>query len=480
MKKTFKFTSVLITLLVTANTYALPIDWSGSLGFEQNVIKNARGTTYSCNIATAGSECITDDSKSARFQSLLLKLNPSIIVNDSVTVKGEVTTGSFRGGYLGDDNNGEAADNSYFAQSSTGSTLNFTQMYAELYADTALFRVGKYSKHYGLGAVVNSGSNTWDRFFSGYEGIEAEFKLGNFKLIPAMSKLNSNPGLPNGKYDTTEQSVLAMYDNTNRNFKVGVFYAVREVENASDQYATDDGAGNLTKGLGAHSTTLLDIYFEKSWGDFNLAMEIPILSGSIGNSYNPQVTKEQDFDARAYILETTYQLNPKWKLGLNAGTVSGSDNDSSSQEAMYLHPNYQIAEIMFRYNREGFQNSKENPFRSNIVNTNYTKLFAHYESEAWGWRLDFIMAKANEVAKKTDTFYDHSDRTYQTANTDQNNDLGMEFDVAFDYKWSPSVIVTGFIGYYKVGEFYEFTNDASEKMEVADITSSGMKVNIGF
>jgi hypothetical protein len=165
---------------------------------------------------------------------------------------------------------------------------------------------------------------------------------------------------------------------------------------------------------------------------------------------------------------------------LNAGIISGSDDDEDSQEAMYLHPNFQIAEIMFRYNREGFQAVGENAFRSNMTNTNYAKLYAHYESEAWSWRMDFIMAKAEQVASNGKSFYDHKSQTYQTATLDQEEDLGLELDVAFDYKWSPSVIVTGYIGYYQVGEFYSFTNNVNEDIEVSDITSTGMKVNIGF
>ncbi len=466
MKKSINLYSMLL-LLISTSVQALPIDWSGSLGFDQNIIKNARGTTDDCNPATAGSQCVTKDNKHARFQSLLLRLNPSIIVNDSVTIKGEVSTGEFRGGFLGDDSNN---DDSYFGQSNSGTAINFNQIYAELYADTALFRVGKYAKHFGLGAVINSGTKSWDRFFSGYQGVEAEFKLGNFKLIPAISKLDSDAGLPNGKHDTNEQSVIAMYDNSNSNLKLGVFYAMREVETKSDLYDNESTS---------HEMTIIDVFVEKVWERLTLGLEVPMLSGEVGTSFSDK-TVDQDYDARAFILEASYELNQFWTIGINGGSVSGSDNDEKKQGAMYLHPNYQIAEIMFKYNLEGFQNSAENAFRSNITNANFAKFYTRYQSDAWTWRMDIIMAKANEAAQKGDDFYDHSSQTYQAANDDQEDDLGMEFDLAFDYKWSPSVTVSGYIGYYKVGEFYAFTNDTSEEIEVSDITASGMKINIGF
>jgi hypothetical protein len=473
VKKTLKKLGAAIILLGSVNSFALPIDWSGNIGFDQNIIRDGRGIEGDCDSNIAGSECISNDNQHVRYQSLLLKLKPSIIVNDSVTVKGEVTTGTFRGAFLGE--NG-TADSSYYAQTNSGSSLNFTQLYAEMYADTALFRVGKYARNYGLGAVINNGSKAWDRFFSSYEGVEAEFKLGNFKLIPALSKFDSSVTSPtgsvsptNGKRDASEQSVVAMYDDSNKNLKIGIFYGVRDVESNSDLYTTK---------VSSQETTLIDIFFEKSWGDFKLGVEIPLISGEAGTAFTDR-TNDQDFDARAYIVETTYQLNPRWKVGLNFGSVTGSDSDDDSHEAMYLHPNYQVAELMFRYNREGFQSNDQNALRSSIVNTNYAKLFAHYENDAWGWRLDFIMANALETASNGDDFYDHSSQTYQQAGADQKDDLGMEFDAAFDYKWSPAVIVTGYAAYYQVGEFYEFTN-GNEEVDAASVIATGLKVNIGF
>lgn len=474
MKRTLKSLMTVSLLTGSFSAMALPIDWNGTLGFDQHIIKNARGTTDTCT-AAVGSTCVTDDANNVRFQSMLLKLKPTIIVNDSTSIKGEISTGSARGGYLGDNIQGESS--SYFAQSSKGSSLNINQFYAELYADTALFRVGKFSKHYGLGAMISSGNGAWDRYFSAYDGIEAEFKLGNFKLIPVMAKLDNNTaathGIKNGKYDTNETSVVAMYDNSNKNLKAGVFYGQREVETNSDLYSSTEGTST-----GSHKVTIIDIFFEKSWGDFNLAMEIPMLSGDVGTAYT-NGTEQQDFDAKAYIVEASYQVNPRWKLGLNAGFVGGSDDEESSQEALYLHPNYKIAEIMFNYNLSGFQDDSENIYNSSVVNTNYTRLFAHYSNDAWSWRFDFVMATANETASNGSKFYDHKSKSYVTAGADQDNSLGMEFDVAFDYEWSPSIVVTGYAAHYQVGDFYAFTNTATE-LATSNITASGFKLNIGF
>jgi hypothetical protein len=454
--------------IVSTQTFALPIDWNGSLGFDSNIIKNVRGTTDNCTGDTLGSQCITNDNDHARYQSVLLRLNPTIIVNDSTSIKGEISTGNIRGGFLGDDSE-IANDGAYFSQTSSGSgsTLNVNQLYAELYADTALFKVGKFAKHYGLGAVINSGKNSWDRYYSLYNGVEAYFKLGNFKLIPVWAKVDTNGATPTGKYDAYETAITAMYDNSNINMKAGVYYAIREVETQNDLY----GAG-----AGPHNINIIDIFMERVWGDFSIGLEVPIMSGEVGEAYGGT---NQTVQSTSYILETNYQINPKWKLGFNGGMIKGSDSDNGEHEALYLHPNYQIAEIMFRYNLEGFQNSAENIFSSSIVNSNYAKLFARYHSDAWAWNFAFIMATANETAQNGESFFDHRKLQYTTASADQEEDLGWEFDISFDYEWNPNIFVTGFLGYYKVGEYYNFTNGAND-IEVSDITATGLRLSLNF
>jgi hypothetical protein len=91
------------------------------------------------------------------------------------------------------------------------------------------------------------------------------------------------------------------------------------------------------------------------------------------------------------------------------------------------------------------------------------------------------MATANEVAKSGASFFDHDKAAYVTsnANADQDSNLGMEFDAAFDYEWSPSIVVTGYVAHYQVGDYYAFTNSATE-LSVGDVTATGFKLNIGF
>ena len=464
----FKIKSLCLIATIAQSTYAAPIDWKGTFAFDTTIIKDARRTGENCTPA-AGSQCINPDEENARFQSMILKLNPNLIVNDAVTIKGELTTGQgTRSAKLGEST--KALDNggSYYTQS-TQSALNVNQIYAEIYADTALYRVGRFSKDWGLGAVVNSGKDTWDRFYSGYEGIEAQLKLGSFYLTPMWAKLHTN-GTPNGKYDAYETSIAALYDNANRNLKFGVYYSIKEVETNNTLY----NGGTA----GSQKVNLIDVYMAKEWESFSIAFEVPMLSGEINNLYG---TGNADFDSNAYIVETKYNLNSKWNLGLNAGIVKGDDGTTNSFEGMYLNPNYKKSLIMYNYNQHALMDGTKDVYNSSIVNSTYTQLFAHYRSDEWTWKMSFLWATANEVAKTGDAYYDHDYRQkVTTIVADQSDELGYEFDLSFDYQWNTNIIFSGMMAYHVVGDFYAFKNDASDALDTANVLLTGMKLGINF
>lgn len=444
---------------------ALPIDWNGQFGFDTNLIQNVKRTADTCS---GDGYCPGDDEDNARYQSFIFKLNPTIVVNDSASIKGELSTGNIRGGFMGEDTEGRA---SYFAQSPNGSqTLTVNQFYAELYADTALFKVGKYAKNFGLGAVINDGDQVWDRYFSVYNGLEAQFNLGKFSIAPFFAKIETpNAASTNshtGKYDANETGITASYKDPNQNFDFSVYYGVREVETESDLYGE-----NTT----SSSVTLIDVYFSKAWEKFSVAMEIPMLTGEVGNIYGS--AEDVDLDTNAYILETAYQLDERWKVGLNGGLVKGEDGEDDFN-ALYLHPNYKIAELMFAYNYRGFQDGSD-IFNSSVTNAAFARLYANYQSEDWTWKLAFIMAKANETASDGDTFFNQETNSFLQASGDQDDDLGLEADVAFDYQWSPNILVTGYLAYWQVGDFYGYTNTGDD-VDVENVTATGMKLSMSF
>ncbi len=468
-----KLSLIILPLFLINSTYSAPIDWKGTLAFDSNVIKDVRRTGDDCT-AAAGSQCINPEEDNARFQTMILKLNPNLVINDAVTVKGELSTGSGRTSRMGSatqvdsDSSGAALPGTSPFTQTTSSTLQVNQLYAELYADTALYRVGRFSKHFGLGAVINSGNNTWDRFYTGYEGIEAQLKLGKLHLTPMWAKLHTNNS-PNGKYDSYESSISMLYDNPNKNVKFGIYYSLREMTSNDTLYGT-----------GAQSTNLIDVFVSKEWEKFSIGFEAPMLSGEINDFYN---TTSADYDTNAFILETKYALNTKWDVGVNAGQIKGDDGTSKNFEAMYLHPNYKHSYLMFGYNYQALMDSLQNSgdmFNASMVNATYANLYAHYNSDEWTWRFSALWAKANEVAKAGEQFFDHDYRELVVANADQSDDMGYELSVAFDYRWNPNVTFEAHLAYHFVGDFYAFDNNASNELNTSNVMGTGMSLAINF
>lgn len=474
VKVSFRSIMLIAATLSTSTSFALPIDWNGSLGVDSNIIVNARKTGENCanSVPADGSQCIVGTNKHARFQSYVLKLNPSIIVNDSATIKAEISTGNIRGGFLGENTQwGAQAASSYYNTHADGAnTLAFNQVYAELYGDAGLFRVGKFAKHFGLGAIINGGNKTWDRFYGQYDGIEAELKLGNFTAIPTWAKIYSEDTLPNGNSDILEKAVTALYDNSASNLKFGLYYGIRE--QASDTNFYNNATGS--------DVNIIDIFFEKNWDKFRVALEIPMITGEVGNAYG--TGNEANFASNAYILESSYEINPRWVLGFNAGLVQGDDGATNEFEGIYLHPNYQITNILFAYDYQGFNDANRNIFQSSISNAQYFQISAKYLSDSWNYNISATIANADKVAKTGQNFYDHENRTLIStgANEDQSTDLGYEFDFGFEYIWNPSVLLSGSVNYLQVGDYYAFDNDASSSINLTNVTSYKLNMSINF
>lgn len=483
----------LLALFISAFTllgsaHALPIDWSGQLGFDTTLINNYRRTSedVSKSVPNQGTQGIASGDDSAHFQTYVFRLMPQMIVNDAVTIKGELSTGHIRGGFLGD-NSTTSEDNSgnrsYFATSpAQRSTLNVNQIYAELYADTALVKVGRFSRNFGLGAVINDGDDSWDRFFTMYDGIQGEVKIGNFSLIPHWARLSvyddtNNKSQPNGGYDVRELGVSGSYHDKIKELFIGFTYGKRFSERRNSLYNSTQDASPQTFDRGKTEVTLIDVYLEKKWEKFQMALEVPMMTGEYGNIYDANTSSK--VSATSIIFESIWHSSRNWDFGLNAGQIAGDDGDSDKFEGMYLHPNYQIADIMFRYNMSAFNEGGKSIFDSHIVNARYAKLFAHYMTDRWTWKMAAIWAKAQEVAKSNKKAYHHEEGYRFNASENQGDDLGYELDFGFDFQWNPNVVISGNLGYWFVGDYYSFTN-TSDDLATKNVLATGLKVGINF
>lgn len=495
-------TSIFISTLSINSAIALPIDWTGVFGVDTHMISNSCRTIDKIGAAEkpipvptglpvrTGTQALRNGDCDASFQTYTLRLNPNIIINDGVTLKGELSSGYLRGGFAGSDsanNQDGSGNNSYFFTTpAQRSALNVNQMYMELYADTALVKIGRMSRHYGTGMVFDNGSDPWDRFITMYDGIEAEMKIGNFSVIPHYAKISNyddgtntaNDGREaSGSLDVRELGLIAKYDNKNRDLVASVLYAKRSSERRNSLYSATTPGVEIDRGK--TEVTVIEPYVSKKWNKLKVAAEASVQTGDYGNIYSN--TEKSKITANAYLVDLKYDLNPKWDLGFVAGQISGDKGETSKFEATYLHPNFHVADLMFRYNYAAINEGGRSVFDSSMTNTRFFKVHGNYKTDKWTWKGAFIMANALETAEENKKAYHHEENYQFDGNGKQDDDYGFELDFGFDYRWNPNVTIGGYYGYWAVGDYYAFTNSGTgDKLSLSSVHGGGLRATLEF
>ncbi len=499
MNNKFRLASFgLVSTLSINSASALPIDWSGVFGADTHMLSNTCRTgdrigatekplpTDSPAGTRTGTQALRNGDCDASFQTYTFRLNPNIIINDGVTLKGELSTGHIRGNFAGSDsanNQDESGNNSYFFTTpAQRSALNINQMYMEMYADTALIKIGRMSRHFGMGLVFDNGSDPWDRYLTMYDGIEAEMKIGNFSVIPHYAKIsNYNDGATNareasGALDVRELGLIAKYDNKNRDIIASVLYAKRSSERQNSLYNSSSATSDSFD-RGRTEVTVIEPYVAKRWSKLRVSLEGSLQSGDFGNVYASNESSK--LSAQAYVAEAKYDLNPKWDIGLLAGQVSGDKGDTSKFEATYLHPNFHVADLMFRYNYAGINEGGRSIFDSSITNARFFKFYGNFKTDKWTWKGALIMANALETAEAGKQAYHHEENYRFSSTQKQDSSYGYEVDLGFDYLWNPNVTISGYYGYWAVGDYYAFSNAAKE-LSVQSVHGGGMRATLQF
>lgn len=463
----------IIIAAITLPTFALPIDWHGELQtdlhslnkYNRSVNQNPGAVASPTENGDQAYDIGNADPDTADFQSYIFKLQPTIIVNDSTTINAELTSGFGYGGNFGDSSNDTRSKSSttsfanarYSFNTVTSNPVNLTQANAVFYSDTATYTVGRQKFNWGMGAVYNDGNAPGSRFASMRDGITIDFKIGNFKFSPYYSKIKADNLTATGR--VKELGISLLYENLDKEFVFGALYNKNNSGGDTGITTDIDGDGTATP-LGNTSITMIDLYFKKTLGKYTIEAEVPLVSGDMGEIY-AGVT-DTEIDAKAFLLNNTFKLNTNHTLQLNLGMVSGSEGDQQTYGAMYLNPNFQVANIMFRYNLGAISDSTQNVFNSSITNATYAKFSHRYDSGTWSWTNAVIWAKADQVAETGSAAINHEKNLSYLAAADQADDLGFEIDSNFTYKWNTSVTINANLGYFFVGDYYAFSNTATE------------------
>lgn len=510
MKLNIALLFVILNSQLIPSALSMPIDWKGKFGVDTTIIDTYRksddpadtGNAQNNNTGTYGqdgTETLNNaygGRKNAAFQTYILKLSPQMVINDSVSFIGELSTGYAGGGVLGKDfaqrspKQDGTLDKSFgnalymYNTSSGAGNVVFSKFYAELYSDVGTYQVGRHGFDWGLGALYNSGSKMWDRHTSIRDGITANFKLSNFTLSPFWSKVDSGTQLTKATA-ISEWGIGTLYNNPDKDLKFGVHFAKRSGHAQNSNLASGNRSGGTLSGgnngsgtvLGDTSVKAWDFYLEKVFGPWKFATEVPFLNGDVGQVYNAGAYTKMK--AMAVIIENTIAASEFWDLGLDLGHVTGEDENQSKYEAMYLHPNYQIANILYRYNLMAVTDADQNVFDSYIVNSKYAKARAQYNTDTWSFKSAIIYAIANEVPKAGQTGFDEkTNKSFDSVST-QEDDLGWEVDLGLDYRWNPNVVLAGDFGYHFVGDYYKFTNErgVSQRIDNSFMIQARMGLN---
>ena len=463
---------------------ALPMDYNGEFGLDNIRVSNYRKTKDSTTTVGNGSSATKGEGDSAYIQSYLLKLKPNMVVNDHVTVKSEVSTGKGRGGKVGEgDYVGSEEGNGHThyyhttpkSGSSSSNNININQLYMDIYSETATYRVGRFAKNWGLGAMIDDGEKSWDRFFTYYEGVEAIFSLGKLYITPSWSNINNNDKMTHDG-EIKDIAVSLLYDNPDKDMKFGLYLGKRKTNGGSIYSATPDNSPNGTATTITNSdSNLLDLFMSRYWGNFYVGVEVPYLYGTLGELNGTST----DFKGLALLVQTSYEFNERWTGFAHFGKIDGDEGKSGSFNAVYLHPNYQVAELMFRYNFDAVSDSTENIYESSITNATFLKFGASYKKNLWTWNMAWIYGKADQTASNGNRAFNHEQGYHFTSAADQKDDLGHEFDATFDYLWNPNLTLSGIAAYYMVGDYYAFTNTGTANTTSNQI-GAGIKLNLKF
>jgi len=480
----------LIFSFIACAAHAVPIDWRGAFGVDTTLINTFRKIDSNNDNSAVGAgtqEVPTPYGGHAKasFQSYLFRLNPIMVVNDSATIKGEITTGYGRGGFFGDSSTeskqGNMGNALYFYNTSNGSSnLVLSKLYAELYSDTATYVVGRQTTHFGLGLVYNSGENLWDRQSYTRDGMTMKVKIGNFHVAPYYAVLNNGTTLTRAT-KATEYGASLTYDNPERDLTIGLLYAKREHDWANTTIkSTTATATGVAAPWGKTDIKVTDIYLKKVLGRFTLGAEFPMFSGEMGD-LNRDGSKTK-YNAKALVGQGSYKFNDTWKAGIEAGTVSGDAGGTGSFKAMYLNPNFQFANILFRYNLFAISSpSTYNVWDSYVTNTRFIKGQLSYVNDKWDWNWAVIYAVANEVARGGNgTAFNHTTNRRFTSTTAQSDKLGTEFDCNLTFHWNNDVEVGGNFGYLATGDYWAYTNSATTKNTTKDTWLIQAKTGISF
>lgn len=483
-------------MFLSFHAHALELDWSGQLRTEGHFLFNySQDTNLTPDVSrlnSGGYYIPGSGDPNANFQTLFMRLKPSLIVNDNVYLYSEFWISDPIYGFFGSASPWTVDQRQFNSTFSRGSAITAQRFWTEIVTDLGTLKVGRVPLNWGLGLVWNSGAGLWDRYMSTGDAFGIRSKVGSFTLTPQLIKYSMgnsvsgactiNPATGTcttaiGTSNIGDLSIALEYENLDDEAKVGANFIRRFTDSAQDPNVGFFGVNGTTSQASAAIYNIFDLYAKKKMGKFTVAGEVPITTGDVsGAAYN----------TFAIAAELGYQPNSAWEFNLKGGRAPGTGNVSGATfptsgvnyNAFYFHQNYKIAMIMFNYAFQNFRGpnaannpalsaaSLKSPFDSQIVNANYGALTARHHSDRWNFYSTLAVATAVSVAGTSGfnfNYWDH--RYYAYGGGSQGNFMGWEMDYGAALKWDDHFEMGLDLGFYFPGNFFAFSNTATDNRQ---------------
>ena len=467
---------------------ALELDWSGQFRTGTHWIRNYAldsdaGRVRDTTKESAGGYYIPGGGASnASFQTLFMRLRPTVVVNDNIYVKSDWWLGDPVFGFFGNAAPYTPDQRQFYSSQSRSSIISAQRFWGEFLSDVGTVQVGRVPLHWGLGLTWNSGEGVWDRYASTGDAIRLLSKFGSFSFSASIIKYSMGNTIAGACVSTpigcstiagggglSDYSLLIKYENPDEDFEGGVNFIKRLAGAGQDPNAGFMGPGLVgsTQASAGMNYNTWDLYGRKKFGKFSVAGEVPIVTGELaGLSYKTY----------AIALETAYRFSDRWEVSSKLGRAPGQPNAANNQvdkfKSYFFNPNYQIGLIMFNYQLANFagphtvnnpitsQSTLLSPFDNPITNANYFSLHGGFSTDKWNFHSTFVMAKAVESAINGSAFFNSWRRRFypNVSQKDQDSFLGWELDLGTTFKWDDFFLLALDGGIFFPGGFYKFSN----------------------
>ncbi len=484
-------TALFLGASFSAPAKALTIDWNGFFRADNNFVfdyQKDRATPGYSNDTNASGEYIKGEGqKGATFSSLFAKLKPKVLVNDNVIIRSEWNLGDPVSGFFGRGVPRMEQNNPWTTQKD-GLSLTVARLWLDTHTDFGTLQVGRAPMHWGLGVIFNSGDGPFDRFQSTGDTIRLLSKFGYLTLMPLYAKESMGRSLAGsqnplnstvlqGSDDVTDYGLALKYENPEEDVEAGIMYYKRNASEGQNTFVYPASAVQYTSGPTGMNLKLLDLYAKKTWHRLELAGELPIYSGNVGDVNG--VGTRNDYKATALAGEASLNYD-NWKHSAKFGTTPGQGPATTGARgatfgAMYFHRNYKLGQILFRYNLGGFgavnpdpvapntfNAATVSPYDASIVNAKYLMLATEKKGEQWGFSAGLVFARANQAAVTGKDFFNHRTRQWGTAVASQGTNMGMEIDLGTRYHWDENVSFGADFGMLLPGNYFAFINKVGQ------------------